>query len=100
MSAACPLVDGNVDQIKTRLRGNPVVLQLPIGAEDHFEGVVDLIQMKSIYWDDSTEGMKFEYREIPEAMAAQCSEYREMLIEAAAAGGLISRCRHCICAPI
>ncbi len=75
-----------VDQIKTRLRGNPVVLQLPIGAEDNFEGVVDLIQMKSIYWDDSTEGMKFEYREIPPDMAAQCAEYREMLIEAAAEG--------------
>ncbi len=75
-----------VDQIKTRLRGNPVVLQLPIGAEDNFEGVIDLVQMKSIYWDDSTEGMKFEYREIPEAMAAQCAQYREMLIEAAAEG--------------
>jgi len=49
-----------VEQIRTRLRGNPVPLQLPIGAEDKFEGVVDLIQMKSIYWDDSTEGMKFE----------------------------------------
>jgi elongation factor G len=73
-----------VEQIRTRLRGNPVPLQLPIGAEDKFEGVVDLIQMKSIYWDDSTEGMKFEYREVPAEMLEQCEEYREKLVEAAA----------------
>jgi elongation factor G len=73
-----------VEQIKTRLRGNPVPLQLPIGAEDKFEGVVDLIQMKSVYWDDSTEGMKFEYREIPADMLAQCREWREKMVEAAA----------------
>ena len=73
-----------VEQIKTRLRGNPVPLQLPIGAEDSFEGVVDLIQMKSIYWDDSTEGMKFEYRDIPADMQAACEEWREKLVEAAA----------------
>jgi elongation factor G len=73
-----------VEQIKTRLRGNPVPLQLPIGAEDKFEGVVDLIQMKSIYWDDSTEGMKFEYRDIPADMRAPCEEWREKLVEAAA----------------
>jgi elongation factor G len=73
-----------VEQIKSRLRGNPVPLQLPIGAEDKFEGVVDLIQMKSIYWDDSTEGMKFEYRDIPAEMRAQCEEWREKLVEAAA----------------
>ena len=73
-----------VEQIRTRLRGNPVPLQLPIGAEDKFEGVVDLIQMKSIFWDDSTEGMKFEYREVPAEMLEQCKEYREKLVEAAA----------------
>jgi elongation factor G len=73
-----------VEQIKSRLRGNPVPLQLPIGAEDKFEGVVDLIQMKSIYWDDSTEGMKFEYRGVPADMQAQCDEWREKLVEAAA----------------
>ena len=73
-----------VEQISTRLRGNPVVLQLPIGAEEKFEGVVDLVRMKAIYWDDSTEGMKFEYREIPAHMAGQCAEYREKLVEAAA----------------
>jgi elongation factor G len=73
-----------VEQIRTRLRGNPVPLQLPIGAEEKFEGIVDLIQMKSIYWDDATEGMKFEYREVPAEMQAQCEEYREKLVEAAA----------------
>jgi elongation factor G len=73
-----------VDQIKTRLRGNPVPIQLPIGAEDKFEGVVDLIQMKSVYWDDSTEGMKFDYRDVPASMLEQCKEWREKLVEAAA----------------
>ncbi|HEX5648611.1 MAG TPA: elongation factor G [Steroidobacteraceae bacterium] len=73
-----------VEQIKTRLRGNPVPIQLPIGAEDKFEGVVDLIQMKSVYWDDSTEGMKFEYRDIPPHMLEQCKEWREKMVEAAA----------------
>jgi elongation factor G len=73
-----------VEQIKTRLRGNPVPLHMPIGSEDKFEGVVDLIEMKSIYWDDSTEGMKFEYREIPADMLELCQEWREKLVEAAA----------------
>jgi elongation factor G len=73
-----------VDQIKTRLRGNPVPIQLPIGAEDKFEGVVDLIRMKSIYWDDSTEGMRFEYRDIPADMLEECRQYRDKMIEAAA----------------
>ncbi len=54
-----------VEQIQTRLRGNPVPIQLPIGAEDGFVGVVDLVKMKSIWWDDETQGMKFEYRDIP-----------------------------------
>jgi elongation factor G len=75
-----------MDQIKTRLRGNPVPIQLPIGSEDNFEGVVDLIRMKSIYWDDSTEGMRFEYRDVPADMREQCAEYREKMIEAAAEG--------------
>jgi len=73
-----------VEQIRARLRGNPIPLQLPIGAEDKFEGVVDLIAMQSIYWDDSTEGMKFEYRAIPDDMLAECRAWREKLIEAAA----------------
>src|SRR5512134_1156989 len=73
-----------VEQIRTRLRGNPVPIQIPIGAEDDFEGVIDLIRMKSIYWDDSTEGMRFEYRDIPAHMLEQCQEWREKLVEAAA----------------
>jgi elongation factor G len=73
-----------VQQIRERLRGNPVAIQLPIGAEEKFEGVVDLIRMKSIYWDDETQGMRFEYRDVPPAMKAQCDEYRAKLIEAAA----------------
>ena len=73
-----------VDQIRARLRGNPVLVQLPIGAEDNFEGVIDLVRMKAIYWDMETQGMKFEYREIPEALRAQADEYRQLLVEAAA----------------
>ncbi len=75
-----------VDQIRTRLKGNPVVVQLPIGAEESFSGIVDLIRMKAIWWDDETQGMRFEYREIPADMQAQCDEYRMKLIEAAAEG--------------
>jgi len=73
-----------VDQIKTRLRGNPVPIQLPIGAEDTFEGVIDLIRMQAIYWDMSTQGMNFEYKPIPESLQAQAEEYRVNMIEAAA----------------
>ncbi len=75
-----------IDQIRTRLRGNPVPIQVPIGAEDKFEGVVDLIRMKAIYWDMETQGMKFEYREIPASLKAQAEEYRGKMIEAAAEG--------------
>ncbi len=75
-----------VEQIKTRLNGNPVPIQLPIGAEDGFVGVVDLVKMKSIWWDEETQGMKFEYRDIPADMRAQCEEWRGKLIEAAAEG--------------
>ncbi|MGH8133527.1 MAG: elongation factor G, partial [Steroidobacteraceae bacterium] len=73
-----------VDMIRARLRANPVVIQLPIGAEEDFEGVVDLIRMKAIYWDMETQGMKFEYREIPADLKAQADEYRAKMIEAAA----------------
>ncbi|MBV8146393.1 MAG: elongation factor G [Gammaproteobacteria bacterium] len=73
-----------VDMIRSRLRANPVAIQLPIGAEDNFEGVVDLIRMKAIYWDMETQGMKFEYREIPDDLKAQAEEYRAKMIEAAA----------------
>ena len=75
-----------VDQIRTRLKGNPVVIQLPIGAEENFTGIVDLIRMKAIWWDDETQGMRFEYRDIPDDMKAQCDEYRTKLIESAAEG--------------
>ena len=73
-----------VEQIKTRLRGNPVLVQLPIGAEENFEGVIDLVRMKAIYWDMETQGMKFEYREIPATLKPQAQEYRQKMIEAAA----------------
>ncbi len=75
-----------VEQIRTRLRGNPVVIQLPIGAEDKFEGVVDLVRMKAIYWDEETQGMRFDYRDIPAELAELAAEYREKLVEAAAEG--------------
>jgi elongation factor G len=73
-----------VEMIRARLRANPVPIQLPIGAEDHFEGVIDLIRMKAIYWDMETQGMRFEYRGIPQALTAQAEEYRGKMIEAAA----------------
>ncbi len=75
-----------VEQIKTRLRGNPVPIQLPIGAEDKFQGVVDLVKMKAVRWDEETQGMKFEYREIPAEMRKECEEWRAKMIEAAAEG--------------
>ena len=70
--------------IKTRLKGNPVPIQIPIGAEEKFEGVIDLVRMKAIYWDDSTQGMKFEMRDIPAELLEQAKEWREKMIEAAA----------------
>jgi len=73
-------------QMKDRLKANPVPLQLPIGAEEKFEGVIDLVRMKAIYWDDSTQGMKFDMREIPENLLAEAKEWREKMVEAAAEG--------------
>ncbi len=73
-----------VDMIRARLRANPVAIQLPIGAEDRFEGVIDLIRMKAIYWDMETQGMRFEYGEIPQELSEQAEEYRGKMIEAAA----------------
>ncbi len=73
-----------VEQVRTRLGANPVPIQLPIGAEENFEGVVDLIGMRAIYWDDATQGMSYEPRDIPEAMQADCAKWREKMIEAAA----------------
>ena len=73
-------------QMKSRLKANPVPLQLPIGAEEKFEGVIDLVRMKAIYWDDSTQGMKFDIRDIPANLLAEAKEWREKMIEAAAEG--------------
>ena len=72
------------DMIRARLRANPVPIQLPIGAEDKFEGVVDLIRMKAIYWDMETQGMRFEYRDIPAELKGHAEEYLGNMIEAAA----------------
>jgi elongation factor G len=73
-----------VDQIKNRLGARPVPVQLPIGAEDEFEGVVDLLKMKAIYWSEDDKGMTFEYRDIPENMKGECDEWRSHMVEAAA----------------
>lgn len=71
-------------QIKERLSHNPVALQIPIGAEDTFVGLVDLVQMKALYWHSEDLGAKFDTKEIPEELAEQAAEYREKLLEAAA----------------
>ena len=73
-----------VDQISSRLGANPLPLQLPIGAEDQFKGVVDLVKMKAIYWEEENMGINFEYKDIPDSMLAQCQVLREKLVEAAA----------------
>jgi len=73
-----------VDQIGQRLKGNPVPLQIPIGAEENFEGVVDLLKMKAIAWDEETQGMSYEEQEIPDALKTTADEWREKLVEAAA----------------
>ncbi len=72
------------EQMKLRLKANPVPLQVPIGAEEKFEGVVDLIRMKAIFWDDTTQGMKFELRDVPANLAEKAKEWREKMVEAAA----------------
>ena len=72
------------DQMRSRLKANPVPVQVPIGAEDNFEGVVDLVKMKAIYWDDESKGVKFEYRDIPANLQDQAQEWREKLVETAA----------------
>lgn len=73
-----------VEQVKTRLGGNPVPIVVPIGAEDTFEGVVDLLEMKSIVWDVESQGMKFEYGEIPADLVDTAEEWRTNMVEAAA----------------
>ena len=73
-----------VQQMGTRLKANPVPIVIPIGKEDYFQGVVDLIKMKAIYWDDASQGMKFDYREIPAELQAQADEWRAKMVEVAA----------------
>ena len=73
-----------VEQVRERLGGNPVPIQLPIGAEENFEGVIDLVRMKAIYWDEASMGTTFEFREIPENLLAEAEIWREKMIEAAA----------------
>jgi elongation factor G len=75
---------GVVEQIKTRLKGSPVPVQVPIGAEESFEGVVDLIKMKAIYWDEADMGVAYEERNIPGNLQSLADEWREKLVEAAA----------------
>jgi elongation factor G len=72
------------EQMRLRLKANPVLIQVPIGAEEKFEGVVDLVKMKAVIWDDASQGMKFEYGEIPADLVDTCNEWREKLLEVAA----------------
>ncbi|MFT3812999.1 MAG: elongation factor G [Acidovorax sp.] len=72
------------DQMRLRLKANPVPIVVPIGAEDNFKGVVDLIKMKAIIWDEASQGMKFEYQDIPADLAETAKEWREKMVEAAA----------------
>ncbi|WP_296447223.1 elongation factor G [Rhodoferax sp. UBA5149] len=73
-----------VEQMKLRLKANPVPIVIPIGAEENFVGVVDLIKMKAIIWDEASQGMKFEYKEIPAELLELAKEWREKMVEAAA----------------
>jgi elongation factor G len=72
------------DQMKVRLKANPVPIVIPIGAEENFQGVVDLIKMKAIFWDEASQGMKFDYRDIPDELRAEAVKWRENMLEAAA----------------
>jgi elongation factor G len=73
-----------VTQMQTRLKANPVPLVIPIGAEEGFTGVVDLIKMRAIIWDEASQGMKFEYKEIPADLVATANEWRAKMVETAA----------------
>ncbi len=73
-----------VGQIKTHLGANPIAIQLPIGAEENFLGIIDLVKMKAIYWDDTTQGMRFETKDIPEELKQQSQEMREKLLDVVA----------------
>ena len=72
------------EQIRERLKANPVPIQLPIGAEENFKGVIDLVKMKAIYWNEEDKGVTFEYREIPDELRAEADKWRENMVEAAA----------------
>jgi len=72
------------DQMKLRLKANPIPIQIPVGAEEKFQGVVDLVTMQAIYWDEATQGMKFERKDIPAELANEAKEWREKMVEAAA----------------
>jgi len=72
------------EQMRARLKANPIPLQVPIGAEDNFKGVVDLVKMKAILWDDASQGMKFDYVDVPAELVDTCNEWREKLVETAA----------------
>ncbi len=71
-------------QISERLKGTAVPVQIPVGAEEHFQGVIDLVKMKAIIWDDSDQGIHFEYREIPAELQASAQEWHDKMVEAAA----------------
>lgn len=73
-----------IEQMKGRLKANPVPVVIPIGAEDAFEGVIDLVKMKAIYWDEKSQGMKFEYRDIPSGLLDEAKQWHEQMVEAAA----------------
>lgn len=73
-----------VDQVRNKLKANPVPIQLPIGAEERFEGIVDLVKMKAIHWNNENQGISFEERDIPADMADECKKYHDQLVEAAA----------------
>jgi len=72
------------EQMRSRLKANPVPIQIPIGAEEAFEGIVDLVNMKAIYWDDATQGMRYELREIPAVLVGVAKEWRDRMVESAA----------------
>jgi len=73
-----------VNQVRTRLSANPIPIQLPIGSEENFEGVVDLVRMKAIYWDEKNLGMTYDARDISPSMLEECQKWRETMVEAAA----------------
>ncbi len=72
------------EHIRSRLKGNAVPIQIPIGAEEKFAGVIDLVTMQAIYWDDASQGMKFERKPVPAELAAEAKEWRDKMVEAAA----------------